>query len=151
MLYFIPHSPLTAAPHYLLLPSLLLSPLPSPLFPPLPSPPIPSSLLPSLPQLIQSLSEIHAKWISGLPWPQFESKGSCNEEGGREGLTEVHLKVTGVTCGSCVANIEKSLAKLTGEPLYTTLLYPGVWFHSCIVLCMNKVTVYIRTIVCMHA
>ena len=63
------------------------------------------------------------------------ARGSRNEEGGREGLTEVHLKVTGMTCGSCVANIEKSLTKLTGESLYTTLLYPRrrVWFHSCTV------------------
>ena len=63
------------------------------------------------------------------------ARGSRNEEGGREGLTEVHLKVTGMTCGSCVANIEKSLSKLTGESLYTTLLYPRwrVWFHSCTV------------------
>ena len=65
----------------------------------------------------------------------FESKGLSQGGGVCEGLTEVHLKVTGMTCGSCVANIEKSLAKLTGEPLYTTLLYPQrrVWFHSCIV------------------
>ena len=67
------------------------------------------------------------------------AKGSRKEEGVREGLTEVHLKVTGMTCRSCVANIEKSLAKLIGESLYTTLLYPwrSVWFHSCTVLCMN--------------
>ena len=52
------------------------------------------------------------------------ARGSRNEEVGREGLTEIHLKVTGMTCGSCVAYTKKSLAKLTGEPLYTTLLYP---------------------------
>ena len=67
------------------------------------------------------------------------ARGSRNEEVGREGLTEIHLKVTGMTCGSCVAYTNKSLTKLTGEPLYTTLLYPRrrVWFHSCTVLCMN--------------
>ena len=44
-------------------------------------------------------------------------------------MTEVHLKVTGMTCWSSVANIKKSLAKLTGESLYTTLLYPRGTFE----------------------
>ena len=90
----------------------VLSSLPPP--PPLPFPP-----LSSLPrhQLMPSLSEV--AFLSGgsviFHGHHSRERSSRKEEGGREELTEVHLKVTGMTCGSCVANIEKSLGRLTGE------------------------------------
>ena len=54
------------------------------------------------------------------PAARYLKAGSSPKDEG-EGLAEVHLKVTGMTCGSCVANIEKSLARLTGTcPCSTT-------------------------------
>jgi len=41
-------------------------------------------------------------------------KPGTNEE---EEYDKCFLKVTGMTCASCVATIEKNLAKMEGEPL----------------------------------